>query len=104
MDIVKLQEEKFAKKMAIKRKRGAKVTELANHISQVVLQFNKREIMKLKGDKLRDQFDAFKKEGAPFPKGVSNVGVLKDALKDLLVPARGPENFFWTSQYTGLQT
>jgi len=87
MDIVKLQEEKFAKKMAIKKKRNAKAAELANRISQVVLQFNIGKIMKLKGEKLRDQFDAFKREGAPFPKGVSRyseVGVLKDVLNDAI--------------------
>jgi len=87
MDIVKLQEEKIAKKMAIKKKRNAKAAELANRISQVVLQFNIGKIMKLKGEKLRDQFDAFKREGAPFPKGVSRyseVGVLKDVLNDAI--------------------
>ena len=87
MDIVKLQEEKIAKKMAIKKKRNAKAAELANQISQVVLQFNIGKIMKLKGEKLRDQFDAFKREGAPFPKGVSRyseVGVLKDVLNDAI--------------------
>ena len=87
MDIVKLQEEKIAKKMAVKKKKSAKAAELANCISQVVLQFSKREIVKLKGEKLRDQFDAFKREGAPFPKGVSrysNIGVLKDVLKDAI--------------------
>jgi len=87
MDIVKLQEEKIDKKMAIKKKRNAKAAELANRISQVVLQFNIGKIMKLKGEKLRDQFDAFKREGAPFPKGVSRyseVGVLKDVLNDAI--------------------
>jgi hypothetical protein len=87
MDIVKLQEEKIATKMAIKKKKSAKAAELANRISQVVLQFKMEKIVKLKGEKLRDQFDAFKREGAPFPKGVSRyseVGVLKDVLNDAI--------------------
>ncbi|KAF8800549.1 hypothetical protein BYT27DRAFT_7245559 [Phlegmacium glaucopus] len=64
-DIVQHTEEKIAKKVAAKTKRTKRAVQVADRISKVALIFKEDEIDKLKGEKLKDHFQAFKKAGAP---------------------------------------
>ncbi|KAF8809251.1 hypothetical protein BYT27DRAFT_7232351 [Phlegmacium glaucopus] len=63
--IVQHTEEKIAKKVAAKTKRTERAVQVADRISKVALIFKEDEIDKLKGEKLKDHFQAFKKAGAP---------------------------------------
>ncbi|KAF8801495.1 hypothetical protein BYT27DRAFT_7235736 [Phlegmacium glaucopus] len=58
-------EEKIAKKVAAKTKHTERAVQVADHISKVALIFKEDEIDMLKGEKLKDHFQAFKKAGAP---------------------------------------
>ncbi|KAF8800758.1 hypothetical protein BYT27DRAFT_7235975 [Phlegmacium glaucopus] len=58
-------EEKIAKKVAAKTKRTERAVQVADRISKVALIFKEDEIDKLKEEKLKDHFHAFKKAGAP---------------------------------------
>jgi hypothetical protein len=64
-EIVQHTEEKIAKKVAAKTKRTERAVQVADRISKVALIFKEDEIDKLKGEKLKDHFQAFKKAGAP---------------------------------------
>ncbi|KAF8808386.1 hypothetical protein BYT27DRAFT_7232639 [Phlegmacium glaucopus] len=63
--IVQHTEEKIAKKVAAKTKCTEHAVQVADHISKVALIFKEDEIDKLKGEKLKDHLQAFKKAGAP---------------------------------------
>ncbi|KAF8804815.1 hypothetical protein BYT27DRAFT_7234469 [Phlegmacium glaucopus] len=63
--IVQHTEEKIAKKVAAKTKHTERAVQVADHVSKVALIFKEDEIDKLKGEKLKDHFQAFKKAGAP---------------------------------------
>ncbi|KAF8804951.1 hypothetical protein BYT27DRAFT_7105812, partial [Phlegmacium glaucopus] len=64
-EIAQHTEEKIAKKVAAKTKRTERAVQVADRISKVALIFKEDEIDKLKGEKLKDHFQAFKKAGAP---------------------------------------
>lgn len=86
-DILAHNEKNIAKKMANKKKREQRAIAAATRISKVVLNFKKEEIEQMKGEALREQFEAFKKAGALMPSNVkksSKVGELKEALKGII--------------------
>ena len=68
--IVKHTEEKIAVKAGNKKKREAQAAQLADRVAKVTLIFDKDEVDKLKGEKLKDHMRAFKTAGAPNLKNV----------------------------------
>ncbi|KAF8803394.1 hypothetical protein BYT27DRAFT_7214715 [Phlegmacium glaucopus] len=74
-EIVQHTEEKIAKKVAAKTKCTEHAVQVAYCISKVALIFKEDEIDKLKGEKLKDHFQAFKKAGAP------NLGTINNKSK-----------------------
>jgi len=63
--IVQHTEEKIAVKEGKKKKRAAQAVQLADRVAKITLIFDKSEVDKLKGEKLKDHMRAFKKAGAP---------------------------------------
>ena len=63
--IVKHTEEKIAVKAEKKKKHEAQADQLADHVAKITLIFDKGEIDRLKGEKLKDHMRAFKQAGAP---------------------------------------
>ena len=83
-DIVLNNEKKIDAKVANKQKKNDKNSQEASCLASVILEFNKKAVDDLKGDKLKDQFLAFRLAGAPIHKGVHKESVvvkLKDTIK-----------------------
>ena len=85
--IVQHTEEKIEVKEIKKKKRVAQATQLADRVAKVTLIFDKSEVDKLKGDKLRDHLRAFKKAGAPNIQNLkinAKVGEIKNGIKQAI--------------------
>lgn len=86
-EIVKHAEKNIAIKVAAKQKRQENAIKAADLIAQTTLEFDKKKIEKMIGDKLRLQVKAFIKAGAPkldHIKSKTKVPELKEALLSLI--------------------
>ena len=85
--IVQHTEEKIAVKEGKKKKRAAQAVQLADCVAKITLIFDKSEVDKLKGEKLKDHMRAFKKAGAPNLQNVKAktlVADIRNAIKEAI--------------------
>ena len=85
--IVKHTEEKIAVKAGKKKKREAQAAQLADRVGKVTLIFDKNEVDRLKGEKLKDHMRAFKQAGAPNLQNVKAktlVADIRNAIKEAI--------------------
>jgi hypothetical protein len=82
--LVEYNEAKIQKKKAASEKRKKNATEKERRVASVSLIFDREEVIRLKGEKLKDHLLAFKKAGAPIPSDItsrSTVGQIRQALQ-----------------------
>ena len=82
--LVEHNEERIQKQKAASEKRVKNAAKKAGRIAAVTLIFNKEEIIKLKGEKLKDHLLAYQQAGAPNLQGItvrSPVGQIREALQ-----------------------
>jgi hypothetical protein len=80
---IQIAKEKIDLKVVRSEKRKQKKTERANRVAEVQLVMEKDVVTKMKGQELKDHFQAFKLAGAPIPKEItiySKVAFIKEAL------------------------
>ena len=83
--LVEYNEAKIQKKKVASDKRKKKATEKEKRVASVSLIFDREEVARLKGEKLKDHLLAFKRAGAPIPSDItlrSTVGQIRQALQD----------------------
>ena len=82
--LVEHNEERIQKKKTAVEKRRKKAAEQADRVAGVILIFDRTEIIKLKGKKLKDHLLAYQKAGAPNLQGItvrSPVAQIREALQ-----------------------
>jgi hypothetical protein len=85
--LVKHNEAKIQKRQAALETKKRNALQKAGRIAAVTLIFDKEEVAKLKGEKLKDHLLAFKQAGAPGLQGItarSTVGQIRQALQSAM--------------------
>jgi hypothetical protein len=86
-ELVQYIQAKNAQKMTSKKKREDNAVKKAERVAAVQLVFDREEVKKLKGDRLKDQLLAFQQAGAPIPRGITTrtpVAQIREALQSVI--------------------
>jgi hypothetical protein len=86
-ELIQYAQAKNAKRMAGKKKREDNAVKKAERVAAVQLIFDRAEVKRLKGDRLKDQLLAFQQAGAPIPKGITArtaVAQIREALQSAI--------------------
>ena len=83
LEIIDYAEEKIAKKQKTAKERKEKVAEYAAKIANVELVLDRDKVVALTGERLRDQFSAFKAAGAPNMESLTKRSKVADIRKAL---------------------
>ena len=92
-ELIKFETQKVARRKEAAEKSKHKKAERNARLAQVPLILDVEVAGKLKGNQLKEQLDAFKLAGAPFPIGVSkfNANEKRELLKSLVESLNKPE-------------